>query len=70
MTITEMEKSAQSLPRLLNLKEVIQATGIGRSTIYKKIEEGTFPKGRKISDACVRWVDTDIRKWIDDLPTH
>lgn len=30
--------------RIIRLKEVIDSTGLARSTIYKYIGEGTFPK--------------------------
>ena len=36
-------------PRLLRLKEVEQRCGIRRSSIYRKIEEGSFPKPILIS---------------------
>lgn len=58
------------LPQLINLKEVMAITGIARSTIYKKMDEGTFPKGLKVSDACVRWRQSDIKEWIDNLPSN
>ncbi|WP_157806844.1 AlpA family phage regulatory protein, partial [Pseudomonas aeruginosa] len=30
--------------RIIRLKEVIDSTGLSRSTLYKYISEGTFPK--------------------------
>ncbi|MBX8802534.1 AlpA family phage regulatory protein [Ochrobactrum sp. MR28] len=55
------------LPRLMHIKEVMVTTGLGRSTIYKKIKEGTFPPPLHISPGCVRWNDKDIIKWIYEL---
>lgn len=52
------------LPRLMLIKEVITTTGLARSTIYKKIKEGTFPPPLHISPSCVRWKDSDINNWI------
>lgn len=59
-----------NLPRLLNLKEVIAITGIARTTIYRRMDEGTFPKGLKLSEGCVRWKEPDIAEWIESLPKH
>lgn len=56
--------SPMRLPRLMHIKEVMVTTGLGRSTIYKKIKEGTFPPPLQISPGCVRWKDLDIAAWI------
>ncbi|MEX5590902.1 AlpA family phage regulatory protein, partial [Pseudomonas urmiensis] len=39
--------------RIIRLKEVIDSTGLARSTIYKHIGEGTFPKPVTLGDRCV-----------------
>jgi prophage regulatory protein len=52
----------------MNLKDVITTTGLSRSTIYKKMDEGRFPKSLKLSETCVRWKDNEIAEWIDSLP--
>ena len=36
--------------RLIRLKDVKHATGLGRSTIYKYIEEGGFPKSVSLGE--------------------
>jgi prophage regulatory protein len=50
--------------RIIRLKEVIDSTGLGRSTIYKYIAEGTFPKPVPLGDRCVGWVDGEVYNWI------
>ncbi|MER2096027.1 MAG: AlpA family transcriptional regulator [Pseudomonas qingdaonensis] len=50
--------------RIIRLKEVIDSTGLARSTIYKYIAEGTFPKPVSLGDRCVGWVDTEVHDWI------
>jgi len=50
--------------RIIRLKEVIDSTGLARSTIYKYIGEGTFPKPVSLGDRCVGWVDGEIHDWI------
>ncbi|KAB2681768.1 MULTISPECIES: helix-turn-helix transcriptional regulator [Brucella/Ochrobactrum group] len=56
--------------RLMPLQEVIKITGIQRATIYKKINEGSFPKAVKLSPTCVRWRSDEIQQWIEELPRH
>ncbi|MCY1400107.1 Prophage CP4-57 regulatory protein (AlpA) [compost metagenome] len=50
--------------RIIRLKEVIDSTGLARSTIYKYIKEGTFPKSVSLGDRCVGWVDSEVHDWI------
>jgi prophage regulatory protein len=41
--------------RILRLKAVLDHTGLSRSTLYRKIDHGTFPKQMRISEQCVGW---------------
>lgn len=50
--------------RIIRLKEVIDSTGLARSTIYKYIAEGTFPKPVSLGDRCVGWIDSEVHDWI------
>ncbi|ANI17533.1 AlpA family transcriptional regulator [Pseudomonas citronellolis] len=50
--------------RIIRLKEVIDSTGLARSTIYKYIGEGAFPKPVSLGDRCVGWVDSEVYDWI------
>ena len=50
--------------RIIRLKQVIDSTGLARSTIYKYIAEGSFPKPVSLGDRCVGWVDSEVRDWI------
>ncbi|KAA6193627.1 AlpA family phage regulatory protein [Pseudomonas sp. FSL R10-0056] len=50
--------------RIIRLKEVIDCTGLGRSTIYKYISEGSFPKSVSLGDRAVGWVESEVHDWI------
>ncbi|WP_322514152.1 AlpA family transcriptional regulator [Rhodopseudomonas palustris] len=50
--------------RIIRLKTVIARTGLSRSTIYRKIAEGTFPAQLKISSNGTGWHESDIHRWI------
>jgi prophage regulatory protein len=54
---------------LLKLTDVTKATSLGRSTIYRKISEGTFPPPLQLSPGCVRWDSESLQAWRDALPT-
>jgi prophage regulatory protein len=46
--------------RILRLPQVEDATGESRSTIYKRISEGEFPKPVKLGAKSVGWVEDEI----------
>jgi prophage regulatory protein len=50
--------------RIIRLKEVIDSTGLARSTIYKYMSEGTCPQAVSLGDRCVGWVDSEVHDWI------
>ena len=52
--------------QVIRLSSVIEATGLGRSSIYKYISEGKFPKPVSLGDRAVGWVSTEIDQWIRD----
>jgi prophage regulatory protein len=41
--------------RILRLNTVLNRTGLSRSTLYRKMQDGTFPKNVKISARCAGW---------------
>lgn len=50
--------------RIVRLKTVLARTGLSRSTIYRKIAEGTFPAQIKISTNGAGWKESDINRWV------
>jgi prophage regulatory protein len=52
--------------RIIRLKTVLARTGLSRSTVYRKIAEGTFPAQLKISTNGTGWHESDINRWIAD----
>lgn len=50
--------------KMLRLKDVIALTGLGRSTIYKFISEGSFPKPVPLGGRAVVWVEEEVQEWL------
>lgn len=50
--------------RFIRLPEVIERTGLARSTIYLGVADGTFPKQISIGARAVAWLESDIEDWI------
>ncbi len=50
--------------KLIKLDEVMALTSLGRSTVYKFIAEGKFPKQVSLGSNCVAWVEDEVKDWI------
>ena len=50
--------------KLIRLRDVMECTGLARSTIYKYISEGTFPKSVSLGSRVAAWVENEIQDWI------
>ena len=50
--------------QLMRLKEVMAATGLGRSTLYKYIAAGQFPEPVALGGRSVAWVADEVDEWI------
>ena len=48
--------------RLLRLPEVVEITGLSRSTIDRLTRAGLFPQSRQIAPRAVGWRWADLRK--------
>ena len=49
----------------ISLNVVQEITSLSKSTIYRLISEGEFPKQIQIGKRAVVWVRSDINDWIN-----
>ena len=52
--------------QILRRKDVEAVIGLSRSTIYKLMNEETFPKAIRLGQRAVGWRLSDINNWIDE----
>ena len=51
----------------LKLPEVQQITGLSRSGIYQKVQDGIFPPPIKIGERATAWIEKEVRQWMQDI---
>ena len=67
--------------KFMKLPDVIEKTGLSRSTIYLLMKKGDFPAQIKLGGKSVVWLEEDISQWqaqivnnargcVDVLPAH
>jgi prophage regulatory protein len=56
----------QTLPSdpIIRLKTVLARTGLSRSTLYRRMRAGAFPRNVQISERCVGWRESTIDAWL------
>ncbi|WP_322003032.1 AlpA family transcriptional regulator [Marinobacter alexandrii] len=50
--------------RVLRLAEVQEKTGLARSTLYKYVDAGTFPRPIYLGGRAVGWIDSEVHEWL------
>ena len=74
-----MNKNSQPTPktkhRFIRLSEVMSRTGYGRTSIYRKMEDGSFPKSLKLGgppkdpnefdSRAIAWIEEEVDQWIE-----
>ena len=63
--------------RFIRLPEVLTRTGYGRTTIYRKMEDGSFPRSVKLGgpleapnafdSRAVAWIENEVEQWIESI---
>jgi len=65
LSITIIDQTEFS-KRFYRLKDVIRVTSLSRSTIYRYMYEGLFPKQIEIAPRIVVWLESDVQKWMSE----
>ncbi len=50
--------------RFLRLPEVLARTGLSRSTIYVRLDQGRFPRPVSLGGRAVGWIESEVDEWI------
>lgn len=53
--------------RFIQLKEVCRLVGVGKSMVYRMIQEGRFPAPYKPSPGAARWSEGEVLAWIERI---
>ena len=62
-------KPMSNTERIIRLKTVLTRTGLSRTTLYRKMGEGTFPRQIRISVHGAGWHESAVNRWIANPAT-
>ena len=61
-----MSSGNKAQPRFLRLAEVLEMTGMGKTFIYDRMKEGSFPKQIQLGSRSVVWNEQEVITWMED----
>ena len=64
MTENPMEQRTNPPIRFLRLPEVLERTGLSRSTIYVRLAERRFPRPVSLGGRAVGWIEAEVDEWV------
>ena len=59
-----VQRGSDMANNILRLPAVKTKTGLSRTTIYNRVNNGSFPKPIKIGVRAIGWLENDIDKWV------
>jgi prophage regulatory protein len=51
--------------RILRRRAVQDRTGLSRSSLYLRMNEGTFPRCVSLGSRAVGWIESEIDAWLE-----
>lgn len=70
MSLLPPLNSSKGNLRLLRISDVMNLTGLPKSTIYLKIKNKEFPSQLQIGLRSVAWLENEIQEWIINNLKH
>ena len=64
MTENPREQRTNPPTRFLRLPDVLERTGLSRSTIYVRLAEGCFPRPVPLGGRAVGWIEAEVDEWV------
>ncbi|WP_430226852.1 helix-turn-helix transcriptional regulator [Paraburkholderia tropica] len=49
--------------RLIRVREVLASVGLGKTTLYKLMKDGEFPRPRRVRNVSL-WLESEVQGWI------
>ena len=58
------------IPKVIRLPDVMQLTGLGATTIWRRERDGVFPPRFPLGGRAVGWLYADVMAWLEKLATQ
>ena len=75
VSMDKLTNNTKTKHRFIRLSEVMSRTGYGRTSIYRKMEDGSFPNSLKLwgppkdpnefDSRAIAWIEEEVDQWIE-----
>ena len=75
VSMDKLTNNTKTKHRFIRLNEVMSRTGYGRTSIYRKMEDGSFPNSLKLGgppkdpnefdSRAIAWIEEEVDQWIE-----
>lgn len=59
-----MNEKMPQAERFIKLPEVMNKTGLGQSSIYRKMNTGDFPRSIQLNKNNIVWLESEVNAWM------
>lgn len=66
---TESQPATARDEELWSVRTIVARTGLARSTLYKYVQQGHFPRQRRLGPRRVGWLASEVRSWMGSRPS-
>jgi prophage regulatory protein len=64
--IAHLQSGCDAQLKIIRLDTVEELTGLKKSSLYKGIQDHTFPAPIKLGPRAVGWIYSEVIEWIED----
>ena len=75
VSMDKLTNNTKTKHRFIRLSEVMSRTGYGRTSIYRKMDDGSFPNSLKLGgppkdpnefdSRAIAWIEEEVDQWIE-----
>lgn len=62
--MTSSNNTVPRVPKILRMRQLVEAVGLSRTSIHRLMSKGLFPKSIKIGINAVGWELSDVEFWL------
>jgi len=56
------------MDRLISEKSIVSLLGISRTTVWRMVRAGEFPRPRAVSENRKAWLESEVSEWVNARP--
>jgi prophage regulatory protein len=68
LDVSSKETNVEASPLCINFENLEKVTGLSRTSLWRRVKDGTFPAPIRLGPNRVAWNMDEVRAWLDNRP--